>query len=112
MVFDLRERFGGVDPYGSKRLWARFPALGEPSDIWASLRRGRPDDNGAGNREGDDSTSSASPRYRGRPSTPISTFGGLRKWVLSRYSGLMSREASSGREDGDRRRPPSTSSIL
>lgn len=69
-------------------------------------------DKGAVRREGEESMSSASPRYRGRPSAPISTFGGFLKWVLSRYSGLMSREASSGREDGGRRRPFSTSSIL
>jgi hypothetical protein len=46
--------------------------------------------------DGSESTSSASPRYRGTPSTPISTLGGFRKWVFSKYSGLMSRDASSG----------------
>ena len=65
-----------------------------------------------GARPGDVSISSASPRYRGIPSTPISTLGGFRKCVLSRYSGEMSREASSGRVDGERSRPCSTSSTL
>lgn len=108
----LRERLGVTgEPYGSYRF-PRLFALEEPSETRVSLRRGRPDDKGAGSKDGEVSISSASPRYRGSPSTPISTLGGLRKCVLSRYSGLMSSDASSGSDDGERRRPFSTSSIL
>lgn len=50
--------------------------------------------------------------YRGTPSESYSTRGGTRKCVLSRYSGLISSAASSGREEGVRSRPCSTSSTL
>ena len=46
--------------------------------------------------DGSESMSSASLRYRGTSSTPISTLGGFRKWVFSKCSGLVSRDASSG----------------
>ena len=58
------------------------------------------------------SISSASPRYLGLPSKHISILGAMRKCCLSRYSGLMSRDAISGSDDGDLRRPSSTSSTL
>jgi hypothetical protein len=99
----LRERFGATDVlYGSYRL-LRLDDDGSSSGD--GRRRGV-------ERMGDVSGSSASPRYRGMPSTPISTFGGFLKWVLSRYSGEISRDASSGSVDGERRRPCSTSSTL
>jgi hypothetical protein len=95
-----------------KGLYRRSLRFGFGLECSEGGGRGRPEERGgAVRREGEDSTSSASPRYLGRPSTPISTLGGLRKWVLSRYSGLMSREASSGRDEGGRRRPFSTSSM-
>jgi len=111
LVFFLCRLGAGGEPSGSYR----FPRLlDEASGVRPSVRRGMPEDNGAVTVgiEGELSISSASPRYLGMPSTPISTLGGFLKWVLSRYSGLISREASSGREDGERRRPFSTSSIL
>lgn len=100
----------GGEPYGSKRLLRLTADV--PSVIRPSVRRGRPAERGAVIGWGLVSMSSASPRYLGRPSMPISTLGAIRKCVRSRYSGLMSREASSGRDDGDRNLPFSTSSTL
>jgi len=102
------------EPYGSNL----FP-LFELSATRPSVRRGgmEEDDKGPvrrveGAEVGEISISSASPQYRSLPSESTSTLGGLRKCVLSRYSGEISSEASSGKEDGERRRPFSTSSIL
>lgn len=49
--------------------------------------------------------------YRGIPSGPTSTCGGNLKFCLCKYSGLISKEASSGMEDGVRSLPEITSSI-
>ena len=86
--------------YGSYRL-LRLPPFAAPAAMAAptsmgSLSSGIPTASAEFSTCGDGSTSSASPRYRGTPSTPISTLGGFRKWVFSKYSGLMFRDASSG----------------
>ena len=100
--------------YGSYLL---VGLLDDPSVIRTSVRIGK--GGGAGmdpgmgaEMVGEISRSSASPPYRGMPSAPISILGGFRKWFLSRYSGEISKEANSGKDDGERRRPLSTSSIL
>lgn len=86
------------------------------STTWPSVRSGRVAASGFGVLEDDadegESNSSPSPQYRRTPSAPTSTFGGFLKCVLSRYSALIARAASSGRDEGDRNRPFSTSSIL
>ena len=89
--------FGYIGSY----LLLRLPPFVVPAAMAAptsrgSLSSGIPTASAEFSTWGDGSTSSASPRYRGTPSTPISTLGGFRKWVFSRYSGLMSRDASSG----------------
>lgn len=94
-----------------------FPLLEEEgSPTWPSVRRGRLDASGfrvvEDFAEAGGSNSSPSPVYRTLPLAPISTLGGFLKWVLSRYSALISRTASSGRDDGVRSLPFSTSSIL
>lgn len=97
--------------YGSYLL----PLFDDPSVIRPSVTRGGTfcvETGPARVVEEGESRSSASPLYRGMPSAPISTLGGLRKCVLSKYSGEISKEASSGKEDGERRRPLSTSSML
>ena len=65
----------GVALYGSYRLRlaGEFPAER------GSARRGTFEDNGPGSKVGEASLSSASPRYRGWPSGPISTLGGFLK---------------------------------
>lgn len=59
---------------------------------------------------GPGSDGSASRRYRGCPSGPISIIGGSLKLSRARYAGLISRASSSGSEEGHRKRPFSTSS--
>src|SRR6266478_346060 len=76
----------------------RLPPFAAPAAMAAptsrgSLSSGIPTASAEFSTCGDGSTSSASPRYRGTPSTPISTLGGFRKCVFSKYSGLMSRDA-------------------
>ena len=80
VLVGLRARFGifGEMLSGLKRRSRRL-ALGPSGERVASLRGGRLEDRGAVRREGEASMSSASPRYRGRPSAPISTLGGFRK---------------------------------
>ena len=95
--------------YGSKRLVRLDVAFSDPSR--PAERRGKPV-RGPVRSDTEVSISSGSPLYRRIPSAHISTLGGFRKCVLSRYSGLISREASSGRDDGERKRPLSTSSTL
>ena len=77
LVFLLCRLVGACgDPIGSYR----FPRLFDvASGTRPSVRRGMPEANGAVGIEGELSTSSPSPRYRGIPSAPISTLGGFRK---------------------------------